>query len=270
MIANHFSRSKLVVHSHNTAPYKRSILSFIHYINRIYVNHIANVRIACSSAAGEYMFGRRYIGKFHILKNGIFLPKFVYNLVTRKKYRRNFNFADDSLVIGCVGQLSNRKNQFFLLKIMKKIVSFKPNSHLLLVGEGPAESMLREQVKSLAIENNVSFLGERNDVSSLYQMMDIAVFPSISEGLPISVIEAQASGLRTIISDQITKEVQLTPKVERLSLKDSVDTWAAEILKDDNQKPGREKDVQYIEQNGYSAVLSSEELSNIYTDLLLG
>ena len=129
-------------------------------------------------------------------------------------------------MVGHIGRFMTQKNHAFLLDIFNQIYTQNNNAVLLLVGTGELQAQIKEKIKALGLEKNVIFTGVRSDVPQLLSAMDVFVFPSFYEGMPNTVIEAQATGLPCVIADTITSEADITGLVKYLSLSDSADKWA--------------------------------------------
>ena len=132
-------------------------------------------------------------------------------------------------MIGNIGRLTDAKNQFFLLDIFAEYLKLNKNTELLIIGDGPDEKELKEKAKNKRILEKVRFLGARNDVNELLQAIDCFVLPSKWEGLPVTLMEAQASGVACIISDIVTEEADITNNVIRISLNQSMNFWAQKL-----------------------------------------
>lgn len=186
--------------------------------------------LACSRLAGEAVFGEDVVkaGKVRILPNAIETEKYKYDACVRKEMRAVLGLQD-KYVIGHVGRFHYAKNHEFLIDIFAEIKKRKDNAVLLLVGEGPLMDEVKEKVSMLDLEQAVIFTGNQPDVSRYYQAMDYLVFPSRFEGMPGTIVEAQAAGLPCLISDTITEEVKVTELVRFASLCDSPESWAAQV-----------------------------------------
>lgn len=225
---------KVIVHSHATKcdandPIKRQLETVEH--NRVkqeFNESLATDFWACSEEAADWLFGTQISrDKICVLNNAIEVGKFAYDADVRKRVRTKMNI-DDYFVIGNVGRLVYQKNQTFLLDVFAEVYKRDPHVILLLVGEGELRQELYEQAKLLGIAENVLFLGKREDTHELYQAMDLLVLPSIFEGLALCLIEAQTSGLRCLVSQNVTKAANVTGKLEYLEF-DKVQ-WAEKIL----------------------------------------
>lgn len=195
----------------------------------------ANVRIAPSTEAADFMFGKNSVKKSRaiIFHNAIDLDVYKYKREKREKIRQELKLGN-SFVVGHVGRFNNQKNHMFLLDVFSKILEKKPNSKLLLVGKGELEEAVKNKCKSLGIENSVIFTGTRNDIPDLLSAMDAFLFPSLYEGMPNTVIEAQATGLACIVSDTITKEANITGRVRYLNLSLPATEWALAVEESDS------------------------------------
>ena len=219
-----------IIHSHNTGNNRQ--LSFIHKIfefwNKHAIKKVANLFFACSDEAGRWMFNS---DNFLIIKNGIEASKFAYSVEIRERMRIKLGLQN-KFVVGHIGRFAEQKNHIFLIEIFKNIVKQNSNAVLMLIGSGSLELAIRERAIAYGIEKKILFLGSRSDVSDLLQAMDVFVFPSIFEGFGISLIEAQAVGLKCFASDVVPKTTNITGTVEYLPLSDS-QTWADAILSAD-------------------------------------
>ena len=221
-----------IAHSHGTSHLK-SLKGYVKYIMFKFAKYNANYYYACSTEAGEYLFGKKY--NFEFIPNAIELDRFKYNLLTRNKIRKELKI-ENNIVIGHVGRFNLQKNHEFLIDIFSKIVKQVPNAVLILVGKGELENTIKDKVLTMGIHDNVKFLGVRKDIANIYQGFDLFLMPSIFEGLPLTGIEAQESGLPCIFSDSITKEVKISDYAFFYSLKKSAEEWSNFVLSKINLK----------------------------------
>lgn len=175
------------------------------------------------------MFG---ISNCIVVKNGINFACFENVKSSKKIIRENLGLPVDAFVIGHVGRFSEQKNHSFLIDVFKKVVEKKKNSYLLLVGSGETKEIIEKKIDENNLKNNVLVLSNRTDIPELMKSMDVFVFPSFFEGLSITLIEAQASGKKCVVSDSINPENFMTKKTIPLSLKEKSDLWAKVILDD--------------------------------------
>ena len=167
--------------------------------------------------------------KFKVLNNAVNVEEFLFNKEMRQKIRRELNVHDE-LVIGHIGRFNKQKNHEFLIDIFKSVVEKRPDAVLVMAGEGNLKPQIEKKVADLGLSSNVRFLGVRSDIANLMQGMDLFLFPSLFEGLPVVLVEAQAAGLKCLISDSITKETDITGRIEFASLRESPEEWANIIL----------------------------------------
>jgi glycosyltransferase involved in cell wall biosynthesis len=182
--------------------------------------------VACSEPAGEWLFGR---GKFLVLPNAIDIDKFKYDPQTRNLIREEFEIGKDDFVVGHIGKFMDAKNHEFLIKVFATYHSNHPLSKLMLVGDGAWRSKIEGWVAQSGCADSIILAGLRSDIPAIVQAFDVFVFPSIYEGLPLTVLEAQSSGLPCIISSNVTKAVNLGRDVIMKDLSDEVESWAEKI-----------------------------------------
>mgnify|MGYP004525208503 CR=1 FL=1 len=223
-----------IAHSHSTTNKKEWKKNLLKQVLRPFSKVYATDYMCCSELAGKWLFGDKAYdsGKVYLLNNAIDLDKFKYDEYLRKEKRKELNITDDTLVIGHVGRFVAQKNHTFLIDIFNEVHKQKENSILLLAGQGPLMVEIKEKVKVFGIEDSVKFLGQRNDINELYQAFDVFCLPSLYEGLPVVGVEAQATGLLCVFSDDMTKETKVLDTTEFLSLNQSAEEWAHNILYD--------------------------------------
>ena len=230
------------------------------------ISKYANNLFACSNDAGRWMFGKS--ADFTVLNNAIDTEKYLFNNNTAQKVRKELNIKNDSLVIGHVGRFENPKNHIFIIDIFAELLKNNSNSVLLLVGEGSLRKSIEEKVNSLGISNKVIFAGLRTDVNELLQAMDVFLFPSLYEGLPVSIIEAQASGLPCLISDKVPIECKKTDLVYHMNLSDSPDKWAGKVV--ELSKIKRKNAYEEIKESGFDIKANAEKLEEFYLNAYKG
>lgn len=222
-----------VVHSHATRNSEKSMRKCAFLISSYPIRYIADFFFACSKKAGIDRFGKRIVKskRFCVLNNGIDTNSYKYNYQKRIQIRNRFNIKDNTVVIGHVGRFTYAKNHRFLIDIFSSIHRAEPNSILMLVGIGELEEEIREQVKTLGLENAVLFLGQTNNVGLVLQAIDVFIFPSLFEGLGIALVEAQAAGLPCIVSENIQKEADIKAGlVHYLKVNDGKEKWAQKAI----------------------------------------
>lgn len=218
---------KIICHSHGSSNMGSAFTLLMHKFNRLSVGKYVDCKLACSSKAAHWFYGNN-IKDVVIMPNAVNLDEFTPSNVIRQKKREELGVKDE-FVVCHIGRFSREKNHTFLIDIFKE-VSNRINAKLLLCGEGDLKAEIMEKVKSSNLEKNVSFLGMRRDISEILQAVDVLILPSLHEGLPITLVEAQAAGVPCVVSDTVSKEAKLTDLVSFVSLEDSVDLWADRIL----------------------------------------
>lgn len=226
---------------------------------------VSTHNFACSKDAAIWLYGEEYWndGKVKVLPNAINVTNFSYNIDVRNAYRKEFGL-EDAFVVGHVGRFQEQKNHTFLLDIFAKIAEKQENARFFLVGDGELRPQMEEKAKQLGIWDKLIFTGVREDVPVLLQMMDAFVFPSLYEGLGIVLIEAQTAGLPCFTSrDVVPEEVKVTDLVHFISLEESAEHWADEVLKCKDAYL-REARNQEIKLAGYDIIEAAERLETFY------
>lgn len=215
-----------IAHSHNSNQTKdaKYILKLLYKRNIV---KYANRLFACGQDAGKWMYRT---DNFIVLNNAIDAADYSYNETIAKRVRDDLGIPADTLVVGHVGRFSPQKNHRFIIHIFAELLKKRAGAVLLLVGEGVLRAEMEKLAEELEIRDNVIFTGLRSDVSKLLQAMDVFLFPSLYEGLPVSVIEAQAAGLPCLISNKVPNECQKTDLVWQIPLEDNWDTWRDAVL----------------------------------------
>lgn len=267
-ICAHNGIEKIIVHSHCTGVenLKHKI------IKKLYERKLLKYPtdyFACSVDAADFKFPKKIIceKKYKVIKNGINLEKFSFDINARQEYRKNFNIEDDFVIIN-VGRMAISKNQFFLIDIMNIIVNkYKvKNTKLILIGDGILKNQILDKINYYNLNENIIILSNRNDINELLSASDLFVFPSIYEGLGIVAIEAQANGLETFCSDMVPNEANITPLFQKFDLKIGAEAWSKSILNYKNKYNGRENKSfkNQIFKKGYDVKESSKILEELY------
>lgn len=259
-----------IAHSHSTSSGK-GILAIIKNILQYRIRYIADYFIGCSKKSAEWLFGKNIVNsdKCLILNNAIDTKKYLYNEETREKIREEFNISKDEKVIGNVGRFSEVKNHKFLIQIFEELCK-KDNYKLILIGEGELKTEIEELVKKKNLADKVIFTGVRKDINELVQAIDIIVMPSIYEGLPVTLVEAQAASLPCLITDTITCEVDITELIHREKLENLPSVWSrdiAYILKNFNRRKV-ENIENKIKKKGYAIEATSKQMESLYKDII--
>lgn len=227
---------KRVAHAHFSQPMRkirnpviRFVKSLYHVVMRGFVSFVSTDIIGCSQAAGEYLAGRRgFRRKGTVLNNGIVTKQYYLNETVRQNVRASLGL-NHKIVLGHCGQLHDVKNQMFLLDVFHSFHRRYENSALILVGDGQDRQQLERRIEQLQLSKCAHILGFRNDVPQLLMAMDCFVFPSIHEGFPLTLIEAQAAQLPCVVSDTITPTVKLTEALQFASIEAQPEEWVKKL-----------------------------------------
>lgn len=247
---------KIAVHCHTTA-YSLSGNGRRNRLLSLYAKYMVPTRFACSNAAGKMWYGNR---PFRVLNNAIDCAAYAYSPEVRQAVRVREQ-ATDAFVVGHIGQATvKQKNHPFLFSVFAQIAAQRPGAQLWLIGAQPTPELIALAEK-LQITKQIRYFGQRRDVPELLQGSDVFVFPSFSEGLPVSVVEAQAAGLPVVLSDAVTREVACTPLVKTLSLHQSPEEWAGAALQ---PQPPRQSPTAALIAGGWNIKEAAIELAQIY------
>lgn len=247
-----------IAHSHSSGAVKNLKYPIkLHYMKQIplYATHM----FACGKQAGDWMFSGR---KYEIIKNAIDTEKYQYSASVAAQVRSELGLKGET-IIGHVGNFTPAKNHTFLLEVFQEILKSDCKARLLLVGGGDGLASMREKVHDMGIQDHVIFTGIRSDVNRLMQAMDVFVFPSLYEGVPVTMVEAQASGLPCVISDHVPDECIITKGlITKKKLDEPSDEWASYILQLAQQS--RENHMEEIKMAGYDIVAATKQLEEFY------
>ena len=276
LIAAYLAGSKVrITHSHSTkGKSERSRIADFAYalgfsIIRPMLRGLSTHLAACSTEAAKYMFGDKIIEslKYFPIHNAIIVEPFIFSDGVRRDVRKELKCKDDTLVFGHIGSFSTPKNHLFLIDIFDAIHKKNPNSILWLAGNGSLKDVVEQEVKMCHLHDSVVFLGERNDANRLCQGMDVLVFPSLWEGLSVTLVEAQASALPVFASNNISPEHKITDRIRFLDLTKGAEYWADFII---NELPGfseRQNMTDQITKAGYNINNEAKKLQDFYAQV---
>lgn len=219
--------------------------------------------LACSEQSGKFFFPNRDV---KIIKNGIETEKYKFNIETAGAVREEFGLNGD-FVVGVVGSITEVKNPFETIRIFKEVLKREPEAKLLWLGTGTLKEQLEEKIREEHLEGKVILAGIRLDVYRVLQAMDCYIMPSLMEGLPVALIEAQAASLPCFCSDIITKEADVTGLCEYLPLKNE-ELWAERILAGKGKE--RKDMTEKIEVAGYDVSKNAKCFEHFYLEECLG
>lgn len=271
MAERYAKQSKIVIHSHNTSPSSKSPIAFLHHVVRPFVVKKADETIACSTLAAQYLFGNTQAAQATIVANGIDVERFQFNEDDRREIRESLRIPEDAVVLINVGRFSAQKNQTRLIHMFAKYVQQDPTARLILVGDGDTRPEIEAAIEECRVRNNVLLVGKQSQVAKYYSAADLAVFPSIYEGLPVAMIEAQANGIPLLVSDVVTGEVNIAGDIAVESLQANDEQWAAriaEMTKAPRSAARRLRAAEQMRDAGYDQHDASEALRAVYHKLL--
>lgn len=262
-----------IAHAHNR-PVGFDLKSIVREYFRFRLPPYATHYFACGQEAGDWLFGRKNRGRVIQERNAADTAQYRYSAVTAKEVRDEFHVPDGCFVLGHVGRFFPQKNHMQLVDIFAAVHKARPNSRLWLVGGGELDDALKNQVKAkvhgLGLDDAVTFAGVRTDVNRLMQGMDAFVLPSLFEGFPMTMIEAQSAGLPCTISDRVPPQCDVTGRVQTVPLDAAPQEWAKRILDqyDADQGFDRTRGAQLVTDAGYDIVKNAAWLQNFYLDAL--
>ena len=257
-----------IAHSHSTTNKKEWKKNLLKQILRPFSKIFATDYMCCSELSGRWLFGDKEYdkGNVYLLNNAIDLDKFKYDENIRKQKRKELKINEDTLVIGHIGRFVEQKNHSFLIDVFNELHKTNNNSILLLAGQGPLLDEIKEKVKRLNLEDDVIFLGQRDDVNELYQVYDVFLLPSLYEGLPVVGIEAQSTGNLCFFSDDMTKETKILDSTIFMSLNNTAEEWARKIMA--KTKGYKKHDTtDEVSKSGFNINQEVNRLKKIYTSL---
>lgn len=247
-----------IAHSHSISQDK-DVKYLLKLFYKGFIAKNATHLMACGQQAGEWMYGKR---NFHILNNAIDAKQYSFDHETYCAERAELGVRPDDVLVGHVGRFSPPKNHSFLIDVFAECVKMNSNAKLILVGDGNLRSGIEGKVRALGLEKQVIFTGVRSDVAKLMQAMDVFLFPSVYEGLPLTVVEAQAAGLPCLISDAVPIECKKTSLVQQIALSMGAKAWATAVIKAVNTP--RKNTCDEIKKSGYDVVENAQKLQMLY------
>lgn len=261
-----------ISHAHSTKnklcnSYFECFLQFLYQsLSRAQIQKYATHYIACGADAGDFLYGKKlFEKKGKVLNNGINIDQFNYNPEVRKKIREKYNLSD-RYVYGNAAHFIPLKNHKFLLNVFQKIKKVQDNAYLILMGDGELKEEIENEVVQMGLKESVLFTGNISNVNEILQALDMFIMPSVYEGLPLSLIESQAAGLRCVVSDSITKELDVCGLLQFLPLEKGTDYWAEKCL--EYSKYDRVSTKELIRDAGYDVKKNGEDVGEWYINML--
>ncbi|WP_047983973.1 glycosyltransferase family 1 protein [Ornithinibacillus californiensis] len=255
-----------IAHSHNTQSEGGLASKLYKWYAGKHIIPNASHLFACSQAASDWLYKKK-AKESTIVKNGIESERFKYSDEIRKRMRHELMIDDDAFVLGHIGRFNRQKNHTFLLDVFAEVSSKIDQSYLILVGDGSLREAMEKRANELGLHKNVLFLGIRDDITDLLQAFDLFVFPSLHEGLPVTLIEAQGAGLPCVISKAITREVDMgMGLIEYLPIDDRT-AWSEKIVRLSKNRVSRNINNGILAQKGYDIHGTAERLQTSYVSL---
>ena len=265
-----FRKTLRVMHSHNTANPKRGIIGRLYNtITKFLIRHLADRYVACGEASGEYLFGKKFLKEGTVIRNGIDPDLFDHpHLDARSSFCSKNAIDPDALLIVCVGRLMPVKNHTFAIKIAEELNRRGEKFYLFIAGTGDLKEQLQQQIADANLEQRVRLLGSCADIPDLLLAMDLYLMPSLFEGLPVALIEAQAAGLPCLISDVITPEADLgLDLLFYMDLQAGAARWADRLLQIRDRRSGNFPRIkEMIRKKGYDVSCNLKSLLELYEE----
>ena len=264
-----------IAHSHSSYPKYNLIVKIIKGLLKFQLTHNATHYFACGERAAKWLFGKKNVSNVKIVRNGIDIDKFANDNNEVSELRTQLGIKDGTLVIGNVGRFNPPKNHDYMIDVFAEVKEVNNDSVLLLADDGSLRGRIEEKASRLGLKDSIKFLGIRDDIHVILKLFDVFIMPSLYEGFPVTLIEAQASGLMCIVSDRISREVDLgLGLLEFLPLgKKYIDDWARKVALSGKRKKNtinesviREFDIKEIAfeiQSFYIAKQSESEDGNV-------
>lgn len=258
---------KTIAHCHSTGFRGGWVEKLAKYVFTRNIGKVSDYWLACSDKAAEHLFGSSYKDYPHYwtIPNAIDADKYLFDDAIRQRIRNQIGVANDEFLCGHVGTFSVPKNHAFLLDVFFEVLKRQPNAKLVCCGAGALMASVKEKAKEMGILNKIIFAGVVSNVNEYMMAMDAFIFPSIFEGFGIAVLEAEATGLHSIISDVIPDDVDLTDLVHRKNLSESAASWAEVVLS--TTLSDRRSYNATIAQSKYNMKTTVKELEKLYENL---
>lgn len=256
-----------IAHSHSAGKKIDSAHDIFYNTFSYFTRFVAKQFFGCSTEAGISRYGTKVVNSpsYRNFPNAIELRDFIYNEGNRRQVREAFHINPDQLVVIHVGRVTPPKNPPMLFRIFKEIIKQNADVVCLWVGTGELEGKYKQLIEKENLQDRIRMTGVRSDIPQLLMAADCFLFPSLWEGLPVSVVEAQATGLPCVIADTISREVEVTDLVEWHKLTESPAEWAKRcVLLADQHKDYRTSPVESLRKAGYDINESVKFLKDFY------
>lgn len=251
-----------IAHSHNT----KCDHELLHKLLTPIFNYSYNYGIACSREAGKWLFNKR---DFLLMYNGIDLNKYKFDLKTRDTLRKELGLVENDFIVGNIAGFISVKNHNYIIKIFNELNKIDKDIKCILLGDGILFNEIKSKIQIGDLSNNVLLLGNKVDAYKYYNVMDTFILPSLYEGFPMVLVEAQSNGLHSVVSDTVSDSTNLTGSVAYLSIQEeNIDKWVKKLLELKNTKLNRERDsnnAQYkLKNEGFDIKDTANKLFDYY------
>ncbi|WP_294782889.1 glycosyltransferase [uncultured Eubacterium sp.] len=263
LLAKRIGMAKIITHTHGVDFEEKGLkyvfFKVINAINTPVMFAMVDVPLACSKEAARiyYKYNKKLLCSVNVISNGIDVDKYIYSEKERVERRHQLHIEENQILLGAIGRLTKVKNYSFLLNVLGKLpVKYK----LIILGDGELYETLKKEIQEKKLEDRCYLLGNCKNVSSYLLAMDMFLLPSLNEGIPFSIIEAQASGLPCIASDSLTREFNITGLVQyrNICLEDE---WSNAILQY-SKNVQRKKYSSVVRNKGYGIDTSYKKFVN--------
>ncbi|MBR3162059.1 MAG: glycosyltransferase [Bacilli bacterium] len=269
-MAKKYNYMHRIIHNHGI---NRNYLKNFKLYNEIWakkrISNLANHYFTCSHEVNSHLFSKNVLLKeqIYLINNAIDINKFKFDLDYRSEIRKEFNIKKDEVLVGHIGTFTTPKNHKFLIEVFNIVSKMRNNYRLLCVGEGPLKDGILKKIDEMNLTKNVQIVSKRHDVNKILSAIDILVFPSLYEGIPLTIVEAQASGVSIVCSNNINKNTFITDNVEFLSLAENAEIWANKIVSLSYLKEQRNSKYEMMLKSNYDIDNEVLKLSKIYYSL---
>ncbi|SHN22205.1 glycosyltransferase family 1 protein [Gracilibacillus kekensis] len=255
-----------VVHSHNTGTEKTGKEKFLQNVAGSIISLYATHYFACSSEAAKWLFKTK-AKNAEIIYNAIELERFCYSNSVREKVRQEIHISDKEFLIGHIGPFSPQKNHDYLIELFVGFRRRIPQAKLILIGDGPLRKKIEEKIKQYHIVDHVIFLNVKEDIERWMQAFDLFLYPSLHEGLPMTLIEAQSAGLPILASDHIPREVDLRADLIEFIQLNNKREWLEKMYESYEKKNRNPVDAEVLIKKGYDVKQVARQTEQKYLQL---
>jgi glycosyltransferase involved in cell wall biosynthesis len=268
-VAKKFNRVT-VAHSHSTAPKVKNIKTRLRSLILTKIKTYADYYLSCSSEAGLWLYGSDGVqtSKYYMIRNAVDTDKYCFNEKFRTHIRKEFDVESNCILIGTIGRMTEAKNPVGFVEICKHIeLEYEKQNQsvkFIWVGTGPMKNVVVNEIEKRNLENKFILPGVRSDINHILMAMDAFILPSLWEGLPVVVVEAQASGIPCFISDRITRDVEITQLVHYLSIDNNLEYWGKAVCA---EKLIRQDVREKIVTSGFDIKAAAKRMEELYLSM---